>query len=578
MNIKHAGACRTVRRWLMLMLITSGAFICKAEYNPEYYSGLEGKRKEALKEAVKQAVSKHRTLVYTDLPNYWQYSDVYPELVDGCKRWWEMYSNGVYLIQSFQSAKSSFSANHMNREHSVPKSWWKVGNDVEYTPAYSDLWNLYPSDGEANMAKSNYPLGIVDKASFDNNATKVGVPVYGYGGGASSVFEPADEYKGDFARSFFYMACVYDDISWQTRYNWMFVRSSYPTLQPWAYEMLLQWARMDQVSQKEILRNNAVEQSQGNRNPFIDFPELAEYIWGTRTSEVFHISEQGGQVTPPITDDPALTLPVNDEWLDFGEVAVDGSGSAWLKLQGSNFTAPLSLRIGGTDKDMFTLSTRSIPASAINTTGEYLLPIMYTPVSEGEHTATLSIYDGGLASSVRVNLRGRALPRPVLSPLTAMTPIDITPTGYTAVWSEASEPVDFYVLYRTRYYADGAETDTYECSTNSLVISDRNPGIAESYAVSSSRLGYLSPVSNSVMIETSGVKPVVEEEALVIAATPGGLRVLTSEPLVDLSVFDVQGRNLGDWHSLRHGDEIPLPQGLYIIRSALLHTPVLIII
>ncbi|MDE6558617.1 MAG: endonuclease, partial [Muribaculaceae bacterium] len=219
---------RGLRGVITSIIAASAIMAAQAEYNPAYYSGLEGKRKETLKEAVKQAVKSHRTLVYSDLPNYWQYSDVYPDLVDGCKRWWEMYSNGIYLIGGNQSAKSSFSSNRMNREHSVPKSWWKVGNDVEYTPAYSDLWNLYPSDGEANMAKSNYPLGIVEQATYDNNCTKVGVPVYGYGGGASSVFEPADEYKGDFARGFFYMACVYDDISWQQRYNWMFVKSPYP--------------------------------------------------------------------------------------------------------------------------------------------------------------------------------------------------------------------------------------------------------------------------------------------------------------------------------------------------------------
>ena len=569
---------KRVRRVLMLTFAACSIFFAHAEYDPQYYTLLEGKRKENLKEAVKQAVRQHRTLVYSDLPNYWQYSDVYPDLVNGCKRWWEMYSNGVYLIERNQSAKGSFSANRMNREHSVPKSWWKVGNDVEYTPAYSDLWNLYPSDGEANMAKSNYPLGIVDRATYDNNVTKVGVPVYGYGGGAGCVFEPADEYKGDFARGFFYMACVYDDISWQPRYNWMFVKASYPTLQPWAYEMLLQWARQDPVSQKEILRNDAVEVSQGNRNPFVDFPELAEYIWGTRTTEVFRIAEQGGAVTPPITGDPELTLPVNDEWLDFGEVAVNGSGSAWLVLKGSNFTAPLSVRVGGEHKDMFTLSTRSIPASSINSTGEYNLPILYTPTEVGEHTATLSIYDGGMASSVRVNLKGRALEAPELKALNALAPVDVTPTAYTAVWSAAEVPVDYYILYRTRYYADGSETDALESDTNSLRITDRDPDVAESYRVCSSRLGYLSPQSNSVMIEASGVAAAGDDPTLCIGVMPEGIRILTSEGDVAIEIYDVAGRGIGHYEGLKHGDVIELPKGIYLIRSAALATPRMIIL
>lgn len=563
---------------IAVCVLLAGALPAYAEYDAGYYSGLEGKSREKLKEAVKAAVKSHRQLVYMDLPNYWQYSDVYPETINGEKRWWEMYSDAVYMIGRNQTPKGSFSANKMQREHSVPKSWWKVGNDVEYTPAYTDMWNLYPSDGEANMAKSNYPLGVVERTTFDNGVTKVGVPVYGYGGGAGNVFEPADEYKGDFARSFFYMACVYDDISWQSRYSWMFVRQSYPTLQPWAYEMLLQWARQDKVSQKEIIRNDAVEQAQGNRNPFVDFPELAEYIWGTRTSEVFLIAEQGGNVTPPITGDPELTMPVNDEWLDFGEVAVENEGAAWLLLKGKNFTSPISLRIGGGDKDMFTLSTRSIPASAINTTGEYLLPIQYTPTSTGEHTATLSIYDGGLPSSIRVNLKGRALGIPQLSRLTALAPVDVTDTGYTAVWTEAPETVDYYVVYRTRYLPEGEESEQLESTATSLQISGRNPDIAESYYVCSSRLGYLSERSNSVSVATSGIETVSSPETLRIGYMPDGIRILTEEDAVEICIHDASGRLVGRFTDLHHGDFLPLGKGLYIVTSPAMRAAAKVII
>lgn len=556
------------RNLLIFTLIVCGEFTLQAEYDPGYYSGLDGKRKENLKAAVKTAVKNHKQLVYMDLPTYWQYSDVYPETVNGMTRWWEMYSDENYYIQKNQSAKASFSANKMQREHSVPKSWWKVGNDVEYTPAYSDLWNLYPSDAAANLAKSNYPLGIVDRATFDNGVTKVGVPVYGYGGGAECVFEPADEYKGDFARSFFYMACVYDDLPWVNRYNWMFIQSPYPTLQPWAYDMLLQWARTDGVSQKEILRNDAVEKSQGNRNPFVDFPELAEYIWGTRTSETFLISEQGGAVTPPITGDPELTQPVNDEWLDFGEVAAGGISTSWLLLKGKNFTAPLSVRIAGTDKDMFNLSTRSIPASAINTTGEYMLTIEYMPTAIGNHTATLAIYDGGMASSVRVNIKGEGVAIPELSRLQALNPTDVTDNAYTACWSAAPETVDYYVVYRTRYYEDGEETDQLESDTNSLRISDRNPAVDEAYSVCSSRLGYLSERSNTILLPASGIdETATDEPRVTFARSEGGIRVLTAENNVDVDIFDMSGRLAYAFKGMTNGDFIPLTHGVWLITS-----------
>lgn len=218
-----------------------------------------------------------------------------------CKRWWEMYSDKVYLILPGQTARGSFSANKMQREHAVPKSWWKSGGSVEYTPAYSDLWNLFPSDGTANGRKSNYPPGEVREgaATFDNGVSKVGPVVAGQGGGAGIVFEPADEYKGDFARSFFYMATVYDDLPWVI--NYMYESNAWPTLRSWAVDMLLEWARQDPVSDKETERNDAVEKCQGNRNPYVDFPDLAEYVWGSMSGKVFYIADQGNDSNTGVT-------------------------------------------------------------------------------------------------------------------------------------------------------------------------------------------------------------------------------------------------------------------------------------
>lgn len=547
-----------------------------AEYNPQYYSRMDGKRKEALKAAAKECVSSHTQLVYMDLPNYWQYSDVYPEKYNGQTRWWEMYSNRVMLIRNGQSAKSSFSANGMNREHSVPKSWWKVGTDEQYTPAYSDMWNLYPSESEANMAKSNYPLGIVGGTpTFDNGCAKVGVPQFGYGGGSGMVFEPDDEYKGDFARGFFYMATVYDDIYWQSRYNWMFTRAAYPTLQQWAYEMLLEWSRQDPVSQKEILRNDAVEKSQGNRNPFVDFPMLAEYIWGKLTNEVFYVSEQGVGGGGQITGEPELTMPVNNETLDFGEVAVGNTHASWLVLKGKNFVSPLSLTVGGSDRSMFSIESNTISGALINSTGEYMLPILYTPKGLGEHKATLSIYDGGLSSSIRVNLRGTGCEVPSLTTPHALPPVDVTPTSYRACWEEVPETVDYYVVYRTRYFPDGEETDELQADGTSLLITDRDPEMPESYRVASSRLGYLSAVSNAIDVESSAVDVVRGTSTATIGRIEGGFILLTEEDVIPaLEVYDLTGRLIMRLTNLHHGDFIPLAAGAYLIYAPELGSPI----
>ena len=529
---------------------------------------MDGKKKEALKAAAKECVEWHTRLVYTDLPNYWQYSDVYPDLYDGCKRWWDMYSDNIYLIRPGQNARSSFSANKMQREHSVPKSWWKKNGDVEYTPAYSDMWNLFPSDGPANQAKLNYPLGLCKSTTFNNGVSKVGPAQTGYGGGSGNVFEPADEYKGDFARSFFYMAMVYDDLPWVV--NYMYRQNSWPTLQPWAYEMLLQWSRADKVSQKEIDRNDEVEKSQGNRNPFVDFPELAEYIWGTRTNEVFYIKDQGGSVTPPITGDPVINRPVNGSALDLGEAAVGHTVVMPLEIDGANLTSSLTVRIQGADRGMFYIPTNSIPASDINSSEIYLLQVEYRPAAVGRHTATLRLYDGGLPldQDVAVTLQGEAFPVPTLTAPVATPASNVADDSYQANWEESPDVVDYYVVTRVRYTEDGPQASTLTSDFNYVLVEDRDPEVAESYTVQSSRLGILSEPSNSIQVSAgSNVVGIEADQPLTLGSVPGGFMIMLDTRHTGLQVYDVSGRVIIEKETVEGGETFLLPMGVYVIAT-----------
>ncbi len=547
------------------------AFVCTsadAVYKQGYYDKMDGKKKEALKAAAKECVEWHTRLVYTDLPNYWQYSDVYPDLYDGCKRWWDMYSDNIYLIRPGQNARSSFSANKMQREHSVPKSWWKKNGDVEYTPAYSDMWNLFPSDGPANQAKLNYPLGLCKSTTFNNGVSKVGPAQTGYGGGSGNVFEPADEYKGDFARSFFYMAMVYDDLPWVV--NYMYRQNSWPTLQPWAYEMLLQWSRADKVSQKEIDRNDEVEKSQGNRNPFVDFPELAEYIWGTRTNEVFYIKDQGGSVTPPITGDPVINRPVNGSALDLGEAAVGHTVVMPLEIDGANLTSSLTVRIQGADRGMFYIPTNSIPASDINSSEIYLLQVEYRPAAVGRHTATLRLYDGGLPldQDVAVTLQGEAFPVPTLTAPVATPASNVADDSYQANWEESPDVVDYYVVTRVRYTEDGPQASTLTSDFNYVLVEDRDPEVAESYTVQSSRLGILSEPSNSIQVSAgSNVVGIEADQPLTLGSVPGGFMIMLDTRHTGLKVYDVSGRVIIEKETVEGGETFLLPMGVYVIAT-----------
>ena len=165
-----------------------------------------------------------------------------------------------------------------NREHTIPQSSFKDGY-----PMRSDVHHVLPTDGYVNNKRGTYPYGVVASSSWTStNGSKLGSSaVNGYSG---TVFEPIDEFKGDFARIIFYFATRYENIISTVSFP-MFGNSAYPGISSWSLPMLLQWHTNDPVSEKEIDRNNAAYSFQGNRNPFIDHPEYINSIWGTTTPD-----------------------------------------------------------------------------------------------------------------------------------------------------------------------------------------------------------------------------------------------------------------------------------------------------
>ncbi|MDE7402822.1 MAG: endonuclease [Muribaculaceae bacterium] len=240
-----------------------------AEVPQGYYGSLEGKSGDALATAVADLAGYHLTITYnTKTWPAFEKTDV--REIAGRQVWWDMYSNNLVWLPGHDS---------MNIEHGVANSWW--GGKSGSTQAYSDLFHLTPSDQNANNKKDSYPPGeVADARLLDNGLLKIGTPAPGQGGGATSVFEPADEYKGDFARAYFYIFTTYADLSWKE--NYAYVYDTAGALQPWAVELLLKWHRQDPVSTKEKERNEQIYLLQKNRNPYIDYPDLAEYIWGNK--------------------------------------------------------------------------------------------------------------------------------------------------------------------------------------------------------------------------------------------------------------------------------------------------------
>jgi endonuclease I len=249
-----------------------------------YYNAAAGLSGLPLKTALYNIILGHTQVSYGNLYGSYVTTDNLPT-----NNVWDMYSLKADSTANYWFTNSSNSADQCgsysgegdcyNREHSTPASWF---NDA--TPMYTDLFNVYPTDGYVNNRRSNYPMAQVNSPTWSSsNGSKVGpCSVTGYTG---TVFEPINTFKGDFARTFFYMATRYENIvaSWpsnSTECAAVYAGNNGLVFKPWYITMLLNWCNIDPVSQKEINRNNAVYAIQHNRNPFIDHPEWILAIWG----------------------------------------------------------------------------------------------------------------------------------------------------------------------------------------------------------------------------------------------------------------------------------------------------------
>jgi endonuclease I len=194
-----------------------------------------------------------------------------------------------------------------NREHSFPKSWFD-----DAAPMHNDAYHVVPADKYVNGIRGNYAYGIVGSANFTSfNGSKRGNNV-ATGAPSAIVFEPAAEYKGDFARIYFYMATRYQNqvSGWtgnDSDGDSMLDGSTSKVFSQWALDMLYQWHISDPVSLKETNRNNVIFNYQGNRNPFVDHPEYVATIWGS----VLSTSEFNVLSTIVVYPNPSINQRIN---------------------------------------------------------------------------------------------------------------------------------------------------------------------------------------------------------------------------------------------------------------------------
>ncbi len=284
---------------LLLQSLLALFFTCAWAQGPNdtgvYYSDADGKSGAALKTAMSTIINTGKNDITYD--GLWQAYATTDKRADGFLRDW--YSNTTkYVIGGDKQGKSySKEGDSYNREHTVPQSWFS-----EQTPMKSDLVHVVPTDGYVNNRRSNYPFGEVLNVTYssNNNYCKLGSSkTAGYSG---TVFEPNDEIKGDIARIYFYMATCYEKkcSSWS---GGVF-SSENLGLKNWVVDMLMAWSKQDPVDDIERARNDAVQNTevtlkggkkkQNNRNPFVDYPGLEDYIWGDKQDVPFSYDNYNG--------------------------------------------------------------------------------------------------------------------------------------------------------------------------------------------------------------------------------------------------------------------------------------------
>lgn len=392
-----------------------------------YYTAAEGKSAAALKTQLSSIISAgYVDKGYDGLYDVYKTSDNLPT-----GKVWDMYamkadgtadyyfSHGTNTCGSYNSEGDCY-----NREHTFCDSWLGTAS-----PQRSDAHHLIPTDGYVNNRRSSFPHGKVGSASWtSSNGSKLGSsdPSTGYSG---TVFEPIDEFKGDFARMYFYVATRYESkiAGWVNNGSAgeILAGNAYPAYKTWFYNLMLQWSKQDPVSKKEIDRNNAIALLQKNRNPYIDYPELADYIWGDKKTLAWSIN--GSSV--------GLTSPTNGATLDFGKVAYQQTDTASIYIKGMNLTGDLTIALSGANASYFNLPATTI--SQANAMAGFKFVINYVAQAIGTHTAVITISGGGIATST-ITLTATAT-----DSFMALAASNITNNSFTANWSNSANATDY---------------------------------------------------------------------------------------------------------------------------------------
>ncbi len=433
---------------LLMVCISVFAAVEPSVTLTDYYKDADGKSGQELRLALRSAIDHHSNVTYNKLCYLMVYSDTKDadgttliDIYSDCDYSTEIYNNRVNWISGGALGAG------LNREHTVPQSWFGKAD-----PMVADAFHIYPTDAKSNNHRSSYLYGEVypkgTGESYSNDGHKelgalgttysssdLAASEYQYDGVTyqlssytGTVYEPADEYKGDLARGIFYMATRYaspeandgtDCSTWQNGSNPSHFGAGANDkfgLTEYSYKLLLKWHRQDPVSEKERLRNEVIygnptynlsNYKQGNRNPFIDYPELVEYIWGNKAGQSMDLSKLVSSYSNGSQQQNTSTLTLSESAADFGTVILNGEVEKEFTVSFTGLQYLPGTRLAGGNADQFklyvngtlvTTATAEIPGvqdpDSKKYSGTATLKVVYNPSVQGIHSATLQTWYG----------------------------------------------------------------------------------------------------------------------------------------------------------------------------------------
>lgn len=253
--------------------------LANSQIPPGYYDNAEGLSGEDLKIALYNIIKGHKEYPYTSSS-----TDTW-DILKETDRDPQNSANviGIYSGFSMDGGAEYNNGSGWNREHVWAKSRGDFGTSAG--PG-TDVHHLRAADISTNSARSNKNFNYCNQQYIDGDG-----PTESYNCTNEFSWEPRDDVKGDVARMLFYMATRYEGQNGEPDLELTNVLQSESSSAPLhgLLDVILEWHKLDPVSDLERIRNDIIYTYQQNRNPFIDHPEYPDLIWFNKVTAIVQL-------------------------------------------------------------------------------------------------------------------------------------------------------------------------------------------------------------------------------------------------------------------------------------------------